>query len=161
MGSTNRKPSTDEDKLRSIYAEYKKHILPLEQKSMFNSLGDQAYTEEEILAKNMILILGQYSTGKTTFIRALLSGREYPGMNIAADPATDKFIPIIRGDTKKNIPGNALIYDQVCKALPTNQVKCKAKKWKCVEKIGEICSFSEIGAPLVFSDLAYAENRNQ
>ena len=39
-----------------------KHILPLEQKSLFNSLGDQAYTEEEILANNMILILSQYST---------------------------------------------------------------------------------------------------
>ena len=50
-------------------------------------------------------VAGQYSTGKTTFIRALLEGKEYPGMHIAAEMSTDNFIAVMRGQTDDIIPG--------------------------------------------------------
>ena len=36
-----------------------------------------------------MLLLGQYSTGKTTFIKHLL-GRDYPGIHIGPEPTTGK-----------------------------------------------------------------------
>ena len=44
--------------------------------------------------------------GKTTFIKALLQGREYPGMHIAAEMSTDKFTAVMRGSNDDIIPGN-------------------------------------------------------
>lgn len=38
-------------------------------------------------AKPMILLVGQYSTGKTTFIRHLLE-RDFPGIRIGPEPTT-------------------------------------------------------------------------
>ena len=79
-----------------------------------------------------VLMLGQYSTGKTTFIKALL-GREYPGncssdnhhlallavflsslssgTDINAAASTDKFFAIHRGQEDDEIPGTALVTD--------------------------------------------------
>lgn len=37
----------------------------------------------------MILLVGQYSTGKTTFIRHLLE-RDFPGIRIGPEPTTGK-----------------------------------------------------------------------
>lgn len=39
----------------------------------------------------MILLVGQYSTGKTTFIRHLLE-RDFPGIRIGPEPTTGKYI---------------------------------------------------------------------
>jgi septin family protein len=48
-------------------------------------------------AKPMILLVGQYSTGKTTFIRYLLE-EDFPGMRIGPEPTTDRFIAIMFGE---------------------------------------------------------------
>ena len=53
-----------------------------------------------------INISGQYSTGKTSFIKALLGGQEYPGMHIAAEMSTDNFIAVMRGQADDIIPGS-------------------------------------------------------
>ena len=37
-----------------------------------------------------VLLLGQYSVGKTSFIRSLL-GQNFPGMRIGPEPTTDGF----------------------------------------------------------------------
>lgn len=52
----------------------------------------------------MILLVGQYSTGKTTFIKYLLE-QEFPGMRIGPEPTTDCFIII----TKVNLKNIQLI----------------------------------------------------
>jgi len=44
----------------------------------------------------MVLLLGQYSTGKTTFIRHLVGG-DYPSMHIGPEPTTDRFTALIHG----------------------------------------------------------------
>jgi EH domain-containing protein 1 len=41
-------------------------------------------------AKPQILLIGQYSVGKTSFIRYLL-GRDFPGQRIGPEPTTDRF----------------------------------------------------------------------
>ncbi len=42
------------------------------------------------VAKPQVLLIGQYSVGKTSFIRYLL-GRDFPGQRIGPEPTTDRF----------------------------------------------------------------------
>lgn len=58
----------------------------------------------------MILLVGQYSTGKTTFIRYLLE-EDFPGIRIGPEPTTDRFIAVMWGEDVGSIPGNALVVD--------------------------------------------------
>jgi EH domain-containing protein 1 len=48
-------------------------------------------TSSDFDAKPMVMLLGQYSTGKTTFIKHLL-GCDYPGAHIGPEPTTDRFV---------------------------------------------------------------------
>ena len=62
-------------------------IRPLEEAYKFGHFFSPLMTESDFEAKPSVLLLGQYSTGKTTFIKFLL-GREdgYPGIvTILAD----------------------------------------------------------------------------
>eukprot|EP00889_Picochlorum_renovo_P007765 jgi/Picre1/34795/NNA_002261.t1 len=52
--------------------------------------------EGDFEAKPSVLLLGQYSTGKTTFIKYLL-GRDYPGLHIGPEPTTDRFVVVMHG----------------------------------------------------------------
>lgn len=53
------------------------------------------------------MLIGQYSVGKTTFIRYLL-GRDFPGQRIGPEPTTDRFTAVMDGTEDRIIPGNAL-----------------------------------------------------
>lgn len=106
-GCLGKEPKTEEELLRKHYSVYAKHLLPLEEKCLFNRLVDPPYSEADVLAKPIILIAGQYSTGKTTFIKALLNGYEYPGMRIAVEMATDNFTAILREN--RDYPGSSMI----------------------------------------------------
>lgn len=54
--------------------------------------------DAEFDANPMVLLLGQYSTGKTTFIRHLIGNKDFPGMHIGPEPTTDKFIALVYGN---------------------------------------------------------------
>lgn len=54
-----------------------------------------------------MLLVGQYSTGKTSFIKQLI-GMDYPDIHIGPEPTTDKFIAVVHGEESKTIMGNAL-----------------------------------------------------
>ncbi|KAI8925182.1 P-loop containing nucleoside triphosphate hydrolase protein [Entophlyctis helioformis] len=85
---------------------YMNKIKPLEDLYSFPSfLNSQSLSAADVGAKPMILLMGQYSVGKTTFIKHLL-GREYPGAHIGPEPTTDRFIAIMDGP-ERSIPGNA------------------------------------------------------
>ena len=59
-------------------------------------------------SKPMVVLLGQYSVGKTSFIRYLL-GRDFPGQRIGPEPTTDRIVAIDRGESgDKIVPGAAL-----------------------------------------------------
>ena len=89
---------------------YKKHLKPLEEAYLFSDFHSPSMSDPDFDAKPMVLLVGQYSTGKTTFIKYLLEG-DFPGIRIGPEPTTDSFIAVMRGDHDQVIPGNALIVD--------------------------------------------------
>lgn len=89
---------------------YKLKIFPLEEHYFFHDFHSPPLDDADFDAKPMILLVGQYSTGKTTFIRYLLE-RDFPGIRIGPEPTTDRFITVMHGDQEGVIPGNALVVD--------------------------------------------------
>jgi len=87
---------------------YRKKIRPLELSSKYGHFHSPPLSPSDFDSKPMVLLLGQYSVGKTSFIRYLL-GRDFPGQRIGPEPTTDRFVAILKGDSgDKIIPGAAL-----------------------------------------------------
>ncbi|GMT11780.1 hypothetical protein PFISCL1PPCAC_3077, partial [Pristionchus fissidentatus] len=93
--------------LRKIY---KTKLYPLEEFYKFHDFHSPALDDPDFDAKPMILLVGQYSTGKTTFIRHLLE-EDFPGIRIGPEPTTDRFIAVMNAPEEGVIPGNALVVD--------------------------------------------------
>lgn len=110
--TTKRGPGSIHDGLKQIYFE---KIKPLEVAYGFNSaFMNDSLGEAELDAKPLVLVLGQYSTGKTTMLEYLL-GEGYPGSHIGPEPTTDRFVAISWSETDRTIPGHA---GTACKDLP-------------------------------------------
>ena len=112
-------------KLKSLYSD---RLLPIEQQYFFHKFFFPEILPSELEAKPTVLLIGQYSTGKTSFIRSssviLLISRyvthfryvinrhliqqDYPEIHIGPEPTTDRFVAIVHGDEEKIIKGNAL-----------------------------------------------------
>ncbi len=90
---------------------YKSNLVPLEKEYEYHGFVSPALSDADFDSKPMVLMLGQYSTGKTTFIRYLLE-QDYPGMRIGPEPTTDSFTVIMHGEQNQIIPGNALTIDK-------------------------------------------------
>lgn len=87
---------------------YKKSVLPCEQRYRYDYFYESPLLSDvEFDARPMILLIGQYSVGKTSFIRYLL-GRDFPGQRIGPEPTTDRFTVLLNGPEERTIPGNAL-----------------------------------------------------
>ncbi|XP_067939205.1 EH domain-containing protein 3-like isoform X1 [Watersipora subatra] len=95
------------DGLKSLY---KKSLLPLEEMYSFHDFHSPKLGDADFDNKPMVMLIGQYSTGKTTFIKYLLE-KEFPGCRIGPEPTTDRFIIIMNGEQDSVIPGNALVVD--------------------------------------------------
>ena len=89
---------------------YKRKLHPLEEHYLFDKFHSPFLDDPDFDAKPMILLIGQYSTGKTTFIRYLLES-DFPGIRIGPEPTTDRFIVVMGGDQEGVVPGNALVVD--------------------------------------------------
>ncbi|KAF0492538.1 P-loop containing nucleoside triphosphate hydrolase protein [Gigaspora margarita] len=89
---------------------YNQKIKALETTYNFEGFHSPPLTDSDIEAKPIVLLMGQYSTGKTTFIKYLLE-REYPGSHIGVEPTTDRFVAVMNGVENKVIPGNAAAVD--------------------------------------------------
>lgn len=85
---------------------YEKKILPLESAYRYDSFYMPMLSPNEITSKPLVLLLGQYSTGKTTFIENLI-GRPYSGSRVGPEPTTDRFVAVMGGREDRVIPGNA------------------------------------------------------
>uniref|UniRef100_A0A2N9EN23 EF-hand domain-containing protein n=1 Tax=Fagus sylvatica TaxID=28930 RepID=A0A2N9EN23_FAGSY len=92
------------DGLKRLYIE---KLKPLEVAYRFNDFGSPLMTNSDFDAKPMVMLLGQYSTGKTTFIKHLLRS-DYPGAHIGPEPTTDRFVVVMSGPDKRSIPGNTI-----------------------------------------------------
>ena len=95
------------DGLKNLYF---KNLKPLEDFYQFSDFHSPSMTDPDFGAKPMVLLVGQYSTGKTTFIKYLLES-DFPGIRIGPEPTTDSFITVMHGERDQVIPGNALIVD--------------------------------------------------
>ena len=85
-----------ESKLKNIEAAYR-----------FEQFHSPLLTDADFDAKPTVLLLGQYSVGKTSFIQYLLE-RDFPGQRIGPEPTTDRFVAVMHGEDERVIPGNAL-----------------------------------------------------
>lgn len=81
------------DGLKQIY---NTKVKPLEEAFKFGHFFSPLLNDSDFEAKPSVLLLGQYSTGKTTFIKYLL-GRDYPGSHIGPEPTTDRFVVVYHG----------------------------------------------------------------
>ncbi|KAK6149728.1 hypothetical protein DH2020_017253 [Rehmannia glutinosa] len=86
---------------------YNEKLKPLEATYRFNDFVSPFLTSSDFDAKPMVMLLGQYSTGKTTFIKHLLQSN-YPGAHIGPEPTTDRFIVVMSGPDERSIPGNTV-----------------------------------------------------
>ncbi|KAJ2964784.1 hypothetical protein NQZ79_g327 [Umbelopsis isabellina] len=85
---------------------YNRKIRPLETTYNFEGFHSAPLNRSDISAKPIVLLLGQYSTGKTSFIRSVI-GNKYPGEHIGVEPTTDRFVAVMHGNQDRIIPGNA------------------------------------------------------
>ncbi|XP_015973051.1 EH domain-containing protein 1 isoform X1 [Arachis duranensis] len=92
------------DGLKKLYIQ---KLKPLEVTYRFNDFVFPLLTNSDFEAKPMVMLLGQYSTGKTTFIKHLLKSN-YPGAHIGPEPTTDRFVAIMSGPDERTIPGNTV-----------------------------------------------------
>jgi EH domain-containing protein 1 len=93
--------------VRSLKSLYKEKLLPIEKQYLFPKFNMPEILDAEISSKPNVLLIGQYSTGKTTFVKHLI-GMDYPQMHIGPEPTTDRFIAVVYGPESKVIQGNAL-----------------------------------------------------
>ncbi|KAF1890768.1 hypothetical protein Lal_00043148 [Lupinus albus] len=95
------------DGLKRLYVE---RLKPLELAYQFNDFVSPLLTNTDFDAKPMVMLLGQYSTGKTTFIKHLLRC-DYPGAHVGPEPTTDRFVVVMSGPDERSIPGNTIAVD--------------------------------------------------
>ena len=89
---------------------YNEKLLPLEEAYRFHEFHSPKLETSDFYGKPMVLLVGQYSTGKTTFIKYLLE-RDFPGMRVGPEPTTDCFTVIMQGQHERVVPGNAVVVD--------------------------------------------------
>ncbi|KAK9938659.1 hypothetical protein M0R45_015383 [Rubus argutus] len=92
------------DGLKRLYVQ---KLKPLEVTYRFNDFVSPLLTNSDFDAKPMVMLLGQYSTGKTTFIKHLLK-TSYPGAHIGPEPTTDRFVVVMSGPDERSVPGNTI-----------------------------------------------------
>ncbi|XP_009776638.1 EH domain-containing protein 1-like isoform X1 [Nicotiana sylvestris] len=92
------------DGLKKLYIQ---KLKPLEIAYHFNDFVSPLLANSDFDAKPMVMLLGQYSTGKTTFIKHLLK-TSYPGAHIGPEPTTDRFVVVMNGPDERSIPGNTI-----------------------------------------------------
>eukprot|EP00937_MAST-01D_sp_MAST-1D-sp2_P001013 g1013.t1 len=90
---------------------YKTKLLPLETLYKFHEFHLPAMLDSEFDAVPQVLMVGQYSTGKTSFIEYLL-GAKFPGQRVGPEPTTDRFVAVMHGSDDRVVPGNALAVER-------------------------------------------------
>ncbi|KAF1326512.1 Eh domain-containing protein 4, partial [Globisporangium splendens] len=92
------------DGLKKLYST---KLKPLEKKYDYDDFHSPLLSDADFDAKPQVLMIGQYSVGKTSFIEYLL-GRSFPGQRIGPEPTTDRFVAVMHGEEERTIPGNAV-----------------------------------------------------
>jgi hypothetical protein len=96
--------------LEGVKQVYREKVRHLEEQYLTNFFHYPLLNDRDWDAKPMVLLVGQYSTGKTSFIKYLLDC-DFPGMHVGPEPTTDKFQAIMFGQEDRELPGHALVSD--------------------------------------------------
>ncbi|KAI9991235.1 hypothetical protein PInf_018867 [Phytophthora infestans] len=91
------------DGLKKLYAT---KLRPLEKRYDFGDFHSPLLSDSDFEAKPQVLMIGQYSVGKTSFIEYLL-GKPFPGQRVGPEPTTDRFVAVMHGEEERTVPGNA------------------------------------------------------
>ena len=83
---------------------YDDNIKEIEKAYSFQDFHTPYLSKSDFVTKPMILLVGQYSTGKTSLIQYLI-GEDFPGCRIGPEPTTDAFYAVMYGKQQKLIPG--------------------------------------------------------
>lgn len=76
---------------------YERKILPIEKEFMSEEFLKSTYLQAaDFKAKPMVLLIGQYSVGKTSFIQFMIE-KEFPDARIGPEPTTDCFHAVCYG----------------------------------------------------------------
>lgn len=100
-----------DDVTAGLKAVYKDVLLPLEKEYKYHDFHSPMLEDPDFDSKPLVLLMGQYSTGKTTFIRYIIE-KDFPGMRIGPEPTTDTFHIVDYGEEDGKIPGNVLAVDK-------------------------------------------------
>jgi GTPase SAR1 family protein len=103
-----------EDAMNALKRIYKAKIRPLEQAFKFSEFYDSELTDGDFDAKPFVLLIGQYSVGKTSFVQYLLERSDVPGSRVGPEPTTDRFVAVMAGRPGQSdtlVPGNAAAVD--------------------------------------------------
>eukprot|EP00940_MAST-03C_sp_MAST-3C-sp2_P000974 g974.t1 len=92
---------------RELSSLYKESIQPLEELYLYNQYAATKMRSGDFCGKPIVLLLGPYSSGKTTFIQYLL-GQDFPFMHVGPEPTTDTFTVIAEGPVERELPGAVL-----------------------------------------------------
>ena len=120
---------------------YARSVRPLEEHYSFPFFFSPVLSATDIEAKPFVLLLGQYSVGKTTFVNALLDAPSgYPGAMVGPEPTTDSFVAIMHGEHERLLPGNTAA---ACGDLPFQALQQKfgnsfLSRFRCVEMPSEV-----------------------
>ena len=90
----------------SLFKVYQTHVLPLEERYGYHKFATPGLREADFVARPTVLLLGQYSTGKTSMIEYLV-GKPVPGSHTGPEPTTDRFVAVMHGAVDRTIPGHA------------------------------------------------------
>jgi len=105
-----KRTSRSEKLVQALTKLYMGHIRPLEKTYDFPDFHSPLKDPIDFKAKPMVMMVGQYSVGKTSFIRYLLE-MDFPTMRVGPEPTTDTFISIMHGGQSRVTPGNAAAVD--------------------------------------------------
>merc|ERR1711892_1107799 len=89
---------------------YRTKLLPLEKHYSFHDFHSPPLNDTDFDCLPQVLVIGQYSTGKSSMIKYLLR-TDFPGIRVGPEPTTDRFIIVSHGDGHHVVPGHALVMD--------------------------------------------------
>ena len=106
MGTPSSRKKKDQEVCKNLRQIYSEKMRPIEEKFMFNKLGNRPLLDGDFFSKPTLFLCGQYGVGKTSFIKHLIR-EDYMGSRIVGAPSTDKFYAVVHGSEQNILEGNA------------------------------------------------------
>ena len=70
------------------------HLAELEEQYLFNDFHSLPLKGSDFNANPMVLMIGPYSVGKTSFIEYMIQ-KPFPNSRVGPEPTTDRFVAVM------------------------------------------------------------------